>query len=207
MIYQGIYNSLLAQKLIGEFAKRNIEGFYCENRQAAVEKILEIIPESETVSCGGSQTLRELGLHEILKEKRYNFLDPDDAQGGSAKDEIAHQALAADYFLMSANAVSMSGELVNVDGYGNRVAALIFGPKHVLVIAGLNKVEPDLATAVLRVKNFAAPLCMLLFKQDYVSYDELAQAAAEACRQMVITRSAPIQGRIKVILVGENLGF
>ncbi|MEN6348717.1 MAG: lactate utilization protein [Syntrophomonas sp.] len=201
------YNALLAQKLIEEWGKRNMEGFYCETKEDAVKKVLKLIPLGSTVSCGGSATLREIGLRAALKKERYKFLDPDDAQGGPAKEEIAHQALSADYYLMSSNAISATGELVNADGIGNRVASLIFGPKHVIVIAGMNKVEPNLDAAILRVKKYAAPLILLLFKQDYASFDELSEAADGAYSHLVITRMSTFKNRIKVILVGESLGY
>lgn len=201
------YNTLLAQKLIDEFKKRNMEGFYCETKEAALKKVLELIPKDGIVSCGGSATLREIGLREVLKSEGYNFLDPDDALGGAAKDKVAHEALSADYYFMSANAITTKGELVNIDGYGNRVASLIFGPKNVIVIAGLNKVEPNLDAAVLRAKTFAAQNTLLLFKQDYSSFDELSKAAEAACSHLVITSMSTAKGRIKIILVGESLGF
>jgi Uncharacterized conserved protein containing a ferredoxin-like domain len=201
------YNALLAQKLIEKFEKRNMEAYYCGTKEEALKKVLELIPKGSTVSCGGSATLREIGLRAALKNDGYDFLDPDDAQGGMAKDKVARQALSADYYLMSSNAVSAAGELVNIDGYGNRVSALIYGPKNVIVIAGLNKVEPDLDAAVIRARTYAAPMTMLIFKQDYSSFDELSKAAEAACSQTVITRMSMTQGRIKVILVGESLGF
>jgi hypothetical protein len=135
-----------------------------------------MIPKDSLVSCGGSVTLDEIGLRIALKKEGYNFLDPKDAQGSIAKEKAAHQALSADYFLMSSNAISAAGELVNIDNIGNRVASLIFGPKNVIIIAGLNKVEPNLDAAILRVKNYAAPMTMLIFKQDYSSFDELSKA-------------------------------
>ncbi|MEN6327720.1 MAG: lactate utilization protein [Syntrophomonas sp.] len=201
------YNALLAQKLIEEFNKRNIEGFYCATKEEAVNKVVEMIPKESLVSCGSSATLNEIGLRVALKNRGYNFLDPNDAQGGGAKDRVAHQALSADYFLMSSNAIAQTGELVNIDGYGNRVAALIFGPKHVIVIAGINKVEPNLDAAILRAKNYAAALTCLIFKQDYASWDQLAKVAEEANSHLVVTNKQAIRGRIKVILVGESLGF
>jgi hypothetical protein len=96
---------------------------------------------------------------------------------------------------------------VNIDGYGNRVAALIFGPKHVIVIAGINKVEPNLDVAILRAKNYAAARTCLIFKQDYASWDELAKVAEEANSHLVVTSKQAIRGRIKVMLVGESLGY
>lgn len=201
------YNTLLAQKLIEEFNKRNMEGFYCKIKEEALKKVLEMIPKGSLVSCGSSVTLDEIGLKAALKNGCYNFKDPKDAQGAAAMEKIAHEALNADYFLMSTNAISASGELVNADGIGNRAAPLIYGPKNVIVIAGLNKVEPNLDAAVLRVKSYAAQMICLAFKQDYSSFDELSKAAEDSCSQLVITSKTVFKGRIKVILVGENLGF
>jgi L-lactate utilization protein LutB len=201
------YNALLAEKVIEELKKRNVEGFYFETKEAALKKVLEMIPKDKMVSCGGSATIHEIGLKVALKAEGYNFLDPDDAQGTGAKDEVAHQALGADYYLMSSNAIAVTGELVNIDGYGNRVASLIFGPKNVIVVAGINKVEPDLEAAILRAKKYAAPMIMLKFKKDYPSFDALSKAAEGACSHLVITSMSTNKDRIKVILIGESLGF
>ena len=202
-----IYNGLLAQKLIEEFELRNFEGFYCETKEQAKQTILDMISPSALVSCGGSQTIQQIGLRDALHQGEYNFLDPLAVQGSGAMDEIAHRALQADYFIMGANAITEAGELVNMDGYGNRVASLIFGPKQVIVVAGLNKVEPTLEAAILRVKTYAARMVLLLFNQAYSSFAELDQAAQTAGSHLVVTNRAPVKGRIKVILVGESLGF
>ncbi len=202
-----VYNALLAQKLIEEFEKRNMEGFYCATKEEALKKVLELIPQGSLVSCGGSATLNEMGVQVALNQGGYNFLDPNAVQGGKAKQEVAHQALSADYYLMSSNAISAAGELVNLDGIGNRVAALAFGPKNVIVIAGLNKVAPNLDAAILRAKTYAAPLTLLIFKRDYASWDELSKAAEGAYSHLVVTGMSTTKGRIKVILVGESLGF
>lgn len=201
------YNALLAQKLIGELEKRNIEGFYFKEKEEALKKILEMIPKDSLVSWGGSLTLHEIGIKEALKNGGYKFLDPAEPKGSKEKENAARQALLADYFLMSTNAIAATGELVNIDGIGNRVAALCFGPKNVIIVAGLNKVEPDLDTAILRVKDYAAKMTMMLYKQDYSSYEELSKAAEGGCSQLVITSKSMFQGRIKVMLVGESLGI
>lgn len=201
------YNALLAQKLIEEFEKRNIEGFYCKSKEEALKKVLEMIPKDSLVSWGGSLTLYEIGLKDALKNEGYNFIDPAEPQGSKEKEKAARQALLADYFLMSSNAIAATGELVNIDGIGNRVAALCFGPKNVIIVAGLNKVEPNLDAAVLRVKDYSAKMTMMLYKQDYSSYEELSEAAEGGCSQLVITNKSMFKGRIKVILVGENLGI
>jgi L-lactate utilization protein LutB len=207
MTPQECFNTLIAQKTIEELRKRNIEGFFCRTQAEAVAKALELIPRDSTISCGGSATVRQIGVKEALKNRGNLFLDPDEAEGASAKDKVAHEALGVDYFLMGCNAIAATGELINMDGYGNRVASLIFGPKHVIIIAGINKVEPDLDAAVLRAKNHAAPLVVLLFNQGFNSFDDLAQAADTACSHLVITRRSTNPDRIKVILVGERLGY
>jgi hypothetical protein len=202
-----IYNALLSQTIIDEFQKRNLEGYYCETKEGALKKVLELIPKGAVVSCGGSSTLYEVGIIDALKNEGYNFLDPNSVIDAGEMDKIAHQALSADYFLMGANAITETGELVNADGYGNRVSALIFGPKNVIIVAGLNKVEPDLDAAIHRVRKTAARMIMLKFSKGYRTFGELDTAAEEAVSQIVITCKSAVKGRIKVILVGENLGF
>ena len=201
------YNALLSQKLIEEFQKRNLEGYYCETKDDALKTTLELLPKNAVISCGGSATLDEIGLIAALKNGAYHFLDPRSGTDAKEMDDLAHQALNADYFLMGTNAITENGELVNADGYGNRVSALIFGPKNVIIIAGLNKVEPDLDSAILRVKKTAARMIILRFSKDDPTFDGVDNAAKESISQLVITSKSTVKGRIKVILVGENLGF
>jgi len=207
MIEHKHYNSLLARKLISEFEKRGIEGFYCETKIDARNRILGLIPENAIVAYGGSATLNEIGIREAIKNGNYSVLDPNAVSGAADMDEIAHQALCADYFLMSSNAITEHGELVNADGYGNRVSALIFGPKNVIVIVGMNKVMPDLETAMARATEYAARLILLKFKKDYPDFESLENASKSAVSHLVITSRSAVKGRIKVILVGESLGF
>jgi hypothetical protein len=108
---------------------------------------------------------------------------------------------------MSANAVALTGELVNADGIGNRVAALIFGPKNVIVVAGMNKIAQNLEAAIARVKTTAAQMCLTAYKQDFTSFDELRDAADKTISQLVITNMTNFKGRIKIVLVGEELGY
>ncbi len=203
------YNALLGQKVIRELTSRNITGFYIETKEEAKNKVLEILPVNSVVSWGGSLTLSEIGLIESLKKGAYNLLDPGAGTSGTEKDKIAHQALSSDYYLMSANAISASGELVNIDGIGNRVAALIYGPKHVIVVAGINKVEQSLDLAILRAKNKVAPLVLLRYgkNNNISSFEELASKSQSIGSQLVITNMSTFKDRITVILVGECLGF
>jgi len=202
------YHALLAKKVIEEFKKRNIEGFYFETKEEALKKVLEMVSEESVVSWGGSITLKEIGLIDSLKNGKYKVLDPNAALGGEEKNKIAHQALNSDYYFMSSNAISATGELVNMDGIGNRVAALIFGPKNVVVIAGINKIEQNLELAIQRVKTLASPLIVLGYKQTEIStFDELLKMVDGIGSQLVITERSIFKDRIKVILVGESLGY
>jgi hypothetical protein len=201
------YDSLRANKLIEELEKRDIEGFYCCSKADALTKLFTFIPRGSSISRGGSLTLDEIGLTEAMANGKYRFIDPKSGKGAYEKERLAHEAMQADFFLMSANAVSMTGELVNADGIGNRVAALIFGPRNVIVVAGMNKVEPDLGSAIRKVRTKTAEKCLTLFKQDYISYDELQQSAKRAVSHLVVTSQSVYKGRIKVILVGETLGI
>ncbi|MDP4221875.1 MAG: lactate utilization protein [Bacteroidota bacterium] len=203
------YNALLAQKVIKEFKSRNIEGFYFETKEEALKKVIEIVPENSTVSWGGSVTLHEIGLLDALKNGRYNVLDASDrSKGGAEMDRIAHQAFSSDYYFLSSNAISATGELVNIDGIGNRVAALIYGPKNVIVIAGINKVEQNLEMAINRAKTRAASLGVLSYtKNEISSFEELLNKAQGTGSQLVITMMSVFKERIKVILVGESLGY
>lgn len=118
---------------------------------------------------------------------------------------MAHEALPADYYFMSTNAIAETGELINIDGIGKRTAALLFGPKHVVIVSGLNKVAPDLEAAVKRAKTYASCLCLTLFKKDYASLEELSAEADRGGSHPVITGRSVLPGRVKVILVGEDL--
>ncbi|MDR0879128.1 MAG: lactate utilization protein [Clostridioides sp.] len=202
-----LFNRLLADKLIASFKLRNIEGFYYETREEAMTNILAMIPKESVVGYGGSETLKELNMFETLKSNGYTLLDATAAVSAEHMDDIARRSTTADYYLMSTNAISANGQLVNVDGYGNRVASLIYGPKNVIVVAGMNKVEPNLDAAISRVKTHAAPITALMFKDDYRSYDELLTFAQSICGQMVVTSASMTPGRIKVVLIGEELGF
>ena len=201
------YNRLLATEILKKLEQRNIGGTYVESKEAALAVVLDMVPRESFSSCGGSQMLREIGLRQAMKARGYNFLDPDDGETGAAKDEIAHRALGADYYLTSVNAIALTGELVNAEGYGNRVGAFIFGPKRVIVVAGVNKIVPTVEAAVARAKTYAAQRTVMLFKQDYGTFDELAQVADNACSHLVVTSRSATKGRVSVVLVGERLGF
>ena len=150
-------NELLGKSVIKNLAKRNMEGYYCATKEEALAKALELIPETDVVAWGGSVTIDEIGLLAAVKA-RNPVIDRDTAATMEEKVELMRKGLTCDTFLMSTNAMSEDGILVNIDGNGNRVASLIFGPKQVVIIAGVNKIAKDLDSAIARVRSNAAPI-------------------------------------------------
>jgi L-lactate utilization protein LutB len=201
------YNALLAAQIMNEFSNRGIDSYYCETREIAVQKAVELLPKGCTVSCGGSETLQEIGLRDELKDIECEFWDPLSGEGSVGMDSIARRAMESDYYFMGSNAVTMEGELVNADGYGNRIAALIYGPKHVIVITGMNKVVKDVTAGIERINNVAAPMICLKFKPDSETFADAIDMARVSASHMVITSQSVTKNRITVILVGESLGY
>lgn len=134
------YYENVANTIIKNLGKRQIEGYYCKSREEAKEKALELITENSSVSWGGSMTLIETGLLEAVKKGNYKTIDRDSAKDNEEQRRIYSEICGSDYFLMSTNAITLDGELVNIDGRGNRVAFLCYGPQNVVVLAGRIKV-------------------------------------------------------------------
>lgn len=204
-------NIKLGATLVKALGARHFDAYYAETSAEACKIALDLIEEGSTVSWGGSMTLGEVGLINALKEGNYNLLDRD-AVPPQQRQDIARRALQCDTFLMSTNAVSEDGVLVNIDGNGNCLAALLFGPKQVIVVAGMNKVARDVDSAIARARGTAAPINC----QRFSDLDTLCRKTGvcgnckspdSICAQVVLTRLCRPAGRIKVILVGETLGF
>ena len=191
--------------------KRYFEAYYCSGRAEALEKILELIPQGHVVSWGGATTVDELGVKDALRQRGQAVIDRDTAKDAQERQEMLKKALTCDTFLMGSNAVSADGQLVNIDGTGNRVAALCFGPSQVIVVAGMNKVAGDLDGAMRRAREVAAPINAQRFQlKTPCSVNGLCadcKGPDSICAQIVTTRLCKPAGRIKVILVGEDLGF
>lgn len=191
--------------------KRYFEAYYCSDRAEALEKILELIPQDHVVSWGGAATVDELGVKEALRQRGQAVIDRDTAKDAQERQQMLKQALTCDTFLMGSNAISADGQLVNIDGTGNRVAALCFGPTQVVVVAGMNKVAGDLDGAMRRAREVAAPMNAQRFplKTPCVANGLCGdcKGSDSICAQIVTTRLCKPAGRIKVVLVGEDLGF
>ncbi len=200
-----------AKTIIQNMEKRNLEGYYVSTSDEAREKVFELMKPGSSVGWGGSMTLAELGILEELKKRDYMLLDRTKAKTPQEAREIYAKTVLADYYLMSSNAITLEGELINIDGNGNRVACMIQGPEHVIIVAGMNKVVTDVKSGYLRVKNIASPPnCVRLNKKTPCSVTGQCgdcYAPDCICSHTVITRRCGIPGRIKVILVGEELGY
>lgn len=191
---------------------KGYEVFIVEDEVKAKETLLSIIKSGSKVACGGSQTLLECGILDELRSGDYNFLDRYKA-GLTDEDikKIHREAFFSDYYLTSTNALTENGELVNLDGLGNRVAAMIYGPENVIVIAGENKITRDIDSAYNRVRNYASPInCKRLNKSTpCVRAATCLNCSNEGriCNQMVVTYRQNTPMRVKVILVKRDLGY
>ena len=201
-------NELLAQTVIKGLQSRNMSGYYAANREEALRIALSLIPEGSTATMGGGMSVIEIGLVKALKEGNYNFIDRNEAPD---KREAMLQAYRADVYLASANAITQDGVLVNIDGNANRVSAIAFGPKKVIMIVGMNKVCDDVDGAMKRARNVAAPINAQRFGLSTPCSKTGAcmncKSPDTICSQFLITRFAKPADRIHVILVNDNLGF
>lgn len=199
-----------ADSVIKEFAKRGIEAYYCEDSAKAVEQVLSMMEENTVIASGGSATLNETGILDAVKNGSYTYIDRMVAKTPEEAREIYAKTVMADYYLMSSNAVTLDGQLVNIDGNGNRVACLITGPKQVIVVAGMNKLVTNVEEGINRVHNVAAPPngVRLGLETPCAKIGKCAECFSKQsmCSQVVITRMCK-NDRIKVVLVGEELGF
>lgn len=203
-----LFNEKRGATVVKALKSRRFDAWYCATKEEALTLALSLIPEGATISWGGSESIHEIGLSAAVKTGPYEVWDRASAPDPMA---VAYKALTADWYLTSANAISEDGELVNVDGNGNRVAAMIFGPKNVLVVAGMNKVVRSQADAVTRARTIAAPYNMQRFQKNTPCNVTGCCADCKSpdciCNQILITRGTRVPGRVKIILVGEDLGF
>lgn len=205
------YYENLADSLIDKFNLRGIEGYYCENKEDALLTAKRFLTPGCSVSWGGSMTLEEIGLIDALKNSDYTVFDRTMAKSPEERDALFADVSHCDCYFMSSNAITLDGQLVNIDGMGNRVASLIHGPKNVIIVAGMNKVVSTLDAALDRVHNEAAPpnALRLGLNTPCAKFGRCVDCLDDncICCQTVITRKSRISGRIKVILVGEELGY
>ena len=206
-----IRNEKAAGKVIKNLARRNIEACYCPTAHEAVEKLLEMIPAGSSVTWGGSMSIRDIDIPTALANAgKYEVYDRDKAPDRAAATEIYLKAFSCDYYLSSANAITEDGVIVNIDGTGNRVAAITFGPRNVIFVIGMNKLTQNVDAALARARSLAAPVNTARFdiqtpcKLDGVCHNCLSDDCI--CNYIHYLRHSP-KGKHKVILVGESLGY
>lgn len=204
-------NSLLAAKVIKGLESRRISGYFAETKEEALKKALELITEGSSISWGGAMSASEIGLLDAVKKGNYTVYDRADAKTEEERKEIVQKAFGCDWFISGTNAITEDGILVNLDGNSNRVACLAYGPEHVVIIAGMNKVTKDVGAAIYRVRNEAAPINAQRFPIDTPC--KLTGSCANCkspdsiCCNFLITRIERHPGRMHVILVNDELGF
>jgi L-lactate utilization protein LutB len=207
-------------KVLKNLEKNNMKGYYVQNSQQARDLVAQLLSKGDIISCGGSVTLSDTGIDKLMRSGDYNFLDRAVA-GLTAEqiDEIYAKTFTADAYLCSANALTENGELVNVDGRSNRVAAIVYGPKSVICVVGINKIVPDIEAGFKRIKEIASPLnakrlgcntpCAKTGKCIAITggIADGCMSDARICASYVICGRQRIKDRIKVIIVDEKLGY
>ncbi|WP_053955025.1 lactate utilization protein [Inediibacterium massiliense] len=200
------------EKTIKNLNGRNMEGYYIHNRQQLLKKLKELIDEGSTVGVGDSMTLFETGVIDFLRSGKVNFLDKyKNGLTSEEKRELYIKNFSADTFICSTNALTEDGELYNIDGNGSRVAPMIYGPKQVILVTGINKIVRDIEEAERRVRRYAAPIDAKRLNKEtpctQLGYCVDCKSTNRICNDFVIIRGQFIKGRIKVIIVGEQLGY
>ena len=204
------FKEMQAERVIKCFERRNMEGYYAKTKEEALQIALSIIPEKCKVTWGGGESLIEIGLIDALKNGDYKALDRKEVPAEKIYDFYI-DVLKTDFFLTSANAVTEDGLLVNIDGRGNRINAISFGPRNILAVVSMNKIAKDLDAAIYRARNYAAPMNATRLSKKTPCHEKGKCFDCNSpdciCSNIMITRNSIIKNRIKIILVGEDLGF
>ena len=204
-------NDKLGSHLAEILKKRHFDAWYFSNREDAIKHLESLIPKDHVVSWGGSLTMEALGIQQMIRDK-FQVIDRDAARDPAERMELMRKALTCDTFITGVNAISESGELVQVDCFGNRVAATLFGPKQVIVIAGMNKIVKTLKDAYQRARTVASPKNIQRLnnrKPPCLTTGACADCTSPdcMCSYVVTTRVSTPAGRIKILLINENLGL
>ncbi|WP_434296919.1 lactate utilization protein [Clostridium sporogenes] len=200
------------ERTIKNLNRRNMEGYYINSIDQLFKKLKALIPEGSIVGVGDSMTLFEAGVIDFLRSGNFNFLDKyQDKLTSDEKREIYINNFSTDTFICSTNAITESGELYNIDGNGSRVAPMIYGPKQVILIVGINKIVKNIEEAESRVRSYAAPIDAKRLNKDTpctkLGYCVDCKSPNRICNDFVVIRGQFIKGRIKVLILGENLGY
>lgn len=206
------YNETIGKNVVEALKKNGFDAVYFDNSREAAEYVLSFISSGNTVGIGGSMTVKEMNIPDMAREKGAEVLDHN-IPGLSPDEniEIRRKQLTCDVFLCSSNAITMDGYIVNVDGVGNRVNAMTFGPRKVVIVAGINKICKDVDAAFERIGSVASPKNnkRLNFNNPclYKGCCQDCQGNTRSCRVYSIIKKKPMLSNITVVIVGENLGF
>lgn len=205
-------NERLGAKMVKAMQRRHFDAYYCATASEAKAKVNELIPEGASVTWGGTMTVRDMDIPKMLQERgTLKVWDRDKVETPEEKQQMYLRAFQADYYLSSANAITEDGIIVNIDGNGNRVAAITWGPQHVIFVVGMNKVAQDPEAALKRARSTAAPINAARFDiQTPCQLDgqcHNCNSPQSICNYIHFLRNSSKPGRIIVILVGENLGY
>jgi len=206
------HNDTFGEKVVKSLEKNNFQAYYVANRAAAIEKVHSLIPAGATVGVGGSWTLKEMGIPEQLEKQGHEVYDHN--KPGLPMDEsmaLRRKELLCDVFISGTNAITLDGQIVNTDGFGNRVAAMSFGPKKVVVVVGVNKIVSDLDAAMERIETYAAPINnKRLDRPNPCTVTGTCmdcQGPTRICNMTSILHKRPPAIDFHVVIVGEELGF
>ena len=204
-------NQRLAERMIKSLTRRNMKACYCPTTEEAVKKVSGLIEDGSTVTWGGTMTIRDMGIPQVLRERgTLRVLDRDLVETPEEKQAMYLRAFSTDVYLTSANAISEDGVIVNIDGNGNRVAAITWGPKKVIFVIGMNKVAQTVEAALSRARGTASPINAARFdiktpcQVDGVCHN--CNSPESICNYVHFLRNSP-KGRHVVVLVGDNLGY
>lgn len=199
------------ETIIKNLERRNMEGYFFENSASCVNDILHMIPEHSSIAWGGSETLKESGMLAALQNGNYELIDRATAATPEEARTIYGRAVLSDYFFMSSNAITVDGELINIDGNSNRVGCLVHGPRYVFILVGMDKIVSDVESGINRIRTVSCPAnakrlnkstpCGITGKCGNCLSQECM------CNQIVVTRRSGHTGRIKVFFIAENLGY
>ena len=205
-------NERLAEKMIKNLNRRNMEAFYCPTAEEAVRKVSELVEDGNSVTWGGSMTIRDLGIPEMLRSRgTLEVLDRDLIDKPEEVRAMYLRAFSADVYLTSANAISEDGIIVNIDGNGNRVAAITWGPRKVVFVIGMNKVAQTVEAALVRARSVASPINAHRLNINAPCLKDGAchncNSPESICSYVHFLRNSRNKGRHVVVLVGEDLGY
>lgn len=200
------------ERTVSNLQKRNMEGFFVKDENELKELLIQLIAENSVVGVGDSMTLFQTGVIDFLRSRDYNFLDKyKEGITSEDKKKIYIENFSADTFMCSTNALTEEGELYNIDGNGSRVAPMLYGPKQVIIVTGINKIVKNIEEAEKRARNFAAPIDAKRLGKNTpctkLGYCIDCKSPERICNDFTIIRGQFIKGRIKVIILGKALGY